>query len=87
MGNTGVPSGTNHGVPKEVDETMSNPSVPAREHGIENQLVPGGSPSAAKRRESRWWGAAGPVATAKRHGSFMNPPYFKGLYEMGHERP
>ena len=48
MGNPGVPTGVNHGVPTEVDGTMGNPGVPAGGHGIENQLVPGGSPSAAE---------------------------------------
>lgn len=43
-----MPTGTNHGVPKEVDGTMGNPGVPAREHRIKNKLVPGGSPSAAE---------------------------------------
>lgn len=47
-GNPGVPPGVTHGVPTEVDGTMGNPSIPAGGHGIENQLVPGGSPSATE---------------------------------------
>lgn len=47
-GNTGVPPGVAHGVPTEVDGTMGNPSIPAGGHGIQDQLVPGGSPSATE---------------------------------------
>ena len=44
-GNPGVPLGVVHGVPTEVDGTMGNPSIPAGGNGIQDQLVPGGSPS------------------------------------------
>ena len=71
MRNPGVPAGANHGVPTEVDRKIVNPGVPAGGHGIENQLVPGGSPSAAEIDE-RAGGRVqqAPLRQHQRHGSF-----------------
>ena len=87
-GNPGVPIGANHGVPTEVDGTMGNPGVPAGGHGIENQLVPGGSPSAAE-IDGRAGGGVqrAPLRQCRVTGASMNQPYAEGPYELGHERP
>lgn len=92
MGNPGVPTEASHGVPSEVDGTMGNPGVPAGGHGIEYQMMPGGSPSAAEidgriqngvqqvpMRRPVGGGQMGSV------GSSMNQPYADGPYELGHE--
>ncbi len=86
MGNPGVPTSASHGVPTEVDGTMGNPGVPAGGHGIENQLVPGGSPSAAE-IDGRVGGRA-PMSGYVGQGvvgASMNGPYEEGPYELGYE--
>ena len=90
-GNPGVPAGTTHPVPTEVDGTMGNPGVPTGGHGIENQLMPGGSPSAAE-IEGRESGGGFQAPPVRRHvgqqgtlESSMYQPYSDGPYEMGHE--
>ena len=87
MGNPGAPAGVNHRVPTEVDGTMGNPGVPAGGHGIETQLVPGGSPSAAE-IDGRAGGGVqqAPLRQHRVTGASMNQPYSEGPYELGHER-
>ena len=81
-----------HGVPTEVDGTMGNPGIPAGGHGIDQQMMPGGSPSAAEiegrmsvgmqqapLRKPIISGQQGPM------GASMNQPYSEGPYELGHE--
>ena len=87
MGNPGMPAGVNHRVPTEVDGTMGNPGVPAGGHGIETQLVPGGSPSAAE-IDGRAGGGVqqAPIRQPRVTGASMNQPYSEGPYELGHER-
>ena len=90
LGNPGVPAETSHGVPTEVDGTMGNPGVPAGGHGIEYQMMPGGSPSAAE-IEGRVSGGGVQQAPLRRQlgqGSMtasMNQPYSDGPFELGHE--
>ncbi len=92
-GNPGVPIGVAHGVPTEVDGTMGNPGVPAGGHGIQYQMMPGGSPSAAE-MEGRMSGGVQqgpplrkPVSNGQQGimGASMNQPYSEGPYEMGHD--
>ena len=66
VGNPGIPADVTHGVATEVDGTMGNPGIPAGGHGIEYQMMPGGSPSAAEMEGSEHWSAAGAVAQAPR---------------------
>ena len=90
-GNPGVPIGVAHGVPTEVDGTMGNPGIPAGGHGIEYQMMPGGSPSAAE-MEGRMSGGVQQVPSRKPAsngqqgitGASMNQPYSEGPYELGH---
>ena len=78
MGNPGVPSGV-HGQTNEVDGTMGNPGVLPGGHGIEQQMHPGGSPSATEID-----GQGRPVA-GQGMGATMNRPFSNdgGVYEMG----
>ena len=92
MGNPGVPASATHGVPTEVDGTMGNPGIPAGGHGIEHQMVPGGSPSAAEidgritrgvqQPPQRWPMGSGQQGMM---GASLNVPYSEGPYELGHE--
>ena len=70
---------------------MGNPGVLAGGHGIDHQLMPGGSPSAAE-VEGRVSPGGLQAPPAPRHvgqqGSLeasMYQPYSEGPYEMGHE--
>ena len=94
MGNPGVPTDTTHGVPTEVDGTMGNPGIPTGGHGIEYQMMPGGSPSAAE-IDGRMGGGGGVQQTPIRKpisggqqgvivGASLNQPYPEGPYELGH---
>ncbi|KAL6719709.1 hypothetical protein ACLMJK_001630 [Lecanora helva] len=74
MGNPGTPNQNTaqHSRPLEVDGTMGNPGVPQGGHGIQNQMQPGGSPSAQE--------------IDGRVGANMNRPFaMDGPYELGHE--
>ena len=90
MGNPSVPTDVKHGVPTEVDGTMGNPGIPAGGHGIEYQMMPGGSPSAAEMEGKMSSGVQ--QAPLRRHvgqsttGASMKQPYSDGPYELGHER-
>ena len=91
MGNPGVPNNVAHGVPAEVDGTIGNPGIPAGGHGIEYQMMPGGSPSAAEIDGRMSDGAQQaplrkPVSGAQQGimGASMNQPYSEGPYELGH---
>lgn len=92
MGNPGIPANAIHGVPTEVDGTMGNPGIPAGGHGIEHQMMPGGSPSAAE-IDGRISGGVQQPPLRKPTGSGqqgtmgaqMNQPYYEGPYELGHE--
>ena len=83
-----------HGVPAEGDGTLGSPGVPAGGHGIENQLVPGGSPSATE-IDARVGGGVLQASVRQHvasteHGNMegsTNEPYSKGPYELGHKRP
>ena len=92
MGNPGIPTSGAHGVPTEVDGTMGNPGVPAGGHGIEYQMMPGGSPSAAEIDGRMSSGVPQaplrkPVGGAQQGfiGSSMNQPFSDGPYELCHE--
>ena len=91
-GNPGVPNEVAHGVPTEVDGTTGNPGIPAGGHGIEHQLVPGGSPSATEIEGRMSDGVPQAQAPLRRHvgqgsiGALMHQPFSDGPYEMGHER-
>lgn len=92
-GNPGVPTDARHGVPTEVDGTMGNPGMPAGGHGIEYQMMPGGSPSAAEidgRMSSgmRQAPLRRPIGGGRQGivGASINQPYsVVGPYELGHE--
>ena len=87
MGNPGIPTEVAHGVPTEVDGTMGNPGVPASGHGIDLQLMPGGSPSAAEiEGRMRQAPSRRPVGQGTM-GASMNQPYSDAPYELGHDRP
>ena len=90
MGNPGIPTDVMHGVPTEVDGTMGNPGIPAGGHGIEHQMMPGGSPSAVE-MDGRIGGQAPlrkPVRSSQQGlmGTSMGQPYSEGPYELGHDR-
>lgn len=93
MGNPGVPSEKTHGVPTEVDGTLGNPGIPNGGHGIEYQMMPGGSPSAAEIEGRMSTGAQQapmrrPIGGGGQQGvmgSSLNQPYSEGPYELGHE--
>lgn len=92
MGNPSVPTAVTHGAPTEVDGTMGNPGVPAGGHGIEHQMMPGGSPSAAEidgRMSSGVQQAPlrKPVGSEQQGmmGASMNQPFSQGPYELGHD--
>ena len=101
MGNPGVPTtDISHGVPTEVDGTMGNPGIPTGGHGIEYQMMPGGSPSAAEIEGRTSTGAqqqqqqaplrkpigggAGGGQQQGVMGASLNGPYSEGPYELGH---
>lgn len=92
MGNPGVANDVTHGVPTEVDGTMGNPGIPAGGHGIQNQMMPGGSPSAAEIDGGTSDGVQQaplrkPVGGAQQGimGPSIHQPYSEGPYELGHE--
>lgn len=93
MGNPGVPNDISHGVPTEVDGTMGNPGIPTGGHGIEHQMLPGGSPSAAEIEGRMSTGAQAPLrkpiggaggGQSGVMGASLNQPYAEGPYELGH---
>lgn len=92
MGHPGVPSDMTYGVPIEVDGTLGNPGVPASGHGIEHQMMPGRSPSAAE-IDGRMSGGVRqapsrkPVESEQQSimGASMNQPYSEGPYDLGHD--
>ena len=76
----------------EVDGTMGNPGIPAGGHGIERQMMPGGSPSAAEidgRMSGGVQQAPRPTPVGMRQqaisGASSSQPYPEGRYELGHE--
>ena len=83
-----------HGAPPtEVDGTMGNPGIPIGGHGIEYQLMPGGSPSAAE-MEGRMSGGGvsrSPVSPRRYReqqgymGASMDRPFSDGPYELGQQ--
>lgn len=93
-GNRGVQANGSHGVPTEVDGTMGNPGIPSGGHGIEYQMMPGGSPSAAE-IDGRVRDGGQQQAPARRLvggggqqgslGASMHQPFSNGPYELGHE--
>ena len=96
MGNPGVPTDITHGVPTEVDGTMGNPGIPTGGHGIEHQMMPGGSPSAAEiegrmstgAQQQQQQQAPLPKPIGGQQGVMgpsLNQPYSEGPYELGHE--
>ena len=91
-GNPGVPIDVAYGVPTEVDGTMGNPGIPAGGHGIEQQMMPGGSPSAVEIEGRMSVGMQQaplrkPISSGQQGimGASMNHPYSEGPYELGHE--
>ncbi|CAF9909933.1 MAG: hypothetical protein ALECFALPRED_006112 [Alectoria fallacina] len=88
-GNPGIPTDVMHGVPTEVDGTMGNPGIPAGGHGIEHQMMPGGSPSAVEMdgRIGRQAPLRKPVGNSQQGsmGTSMGQPYTEGPYELGYD--
>ena len=75
-------------MPTEVDGTMGNSGIPAGGHGIEHQVMPGGSLSAAE--IEGMMSDRGQQAPLRSHvgegtmGASMNQPYLD-RYELDYE--
>ena len=83
MGNPGIPSNAPHGVPAEVDATLGNPGAPADGHGVVNQMMPGGSPSAtAVQGTMNWAGGGAHVPNGAQHGTVGAGSWQQGPIEM-----
>lgn len=83
MGNPGIPSNAPHGVPAEVDATLGNPGAPVDGHGVVNQMMPGGNPSAtAAQGTINWAGGGAHVPSGAQHGIVGGGSWQQGPIEM-----